>query len=743
MPPEPSIRAHLWVLLFAISFGILTWLGLNPPPVRDDSTPKSEFSGQRALFELQAINPEDLRHPVASPEQARVRERLFDRLVELGLSPKRDKGFSCGPRGCSQVENLWAKVPGRDPGPAWLLVSHFDSRASASGAADDGAGVAACLEVARALLVEPAPHEVILLFTDGEEGGLHGAHVFARNLAKKLSVGAVINLEARGTRGPSLLFETSGSSRGLIRRFAQGSQSPVASSLYDTLYRALPNDTDLTVFRDGPVPGVNFAFLEGVSDYHTPRDRLENLDPRSLQHHGENLLALLREPGPLPPEEAGTEIFFDLFGRVLVHGPAAGAWILAGVGFLGLLARTLTGVGLRAAAGASLGLFFVGVATTLGSAGVHGLGILLGAVPHRWIAFPQVLLASQWILGAALALGLGAWMAGRFGRGASTLVFWLGAALLGLATAASAPGLSYLFWLPALVALVSLPGGASRDSASSSWGFLPAAVLALLWMPHLLLLEPALGLRIAGIHGVVAAGMVFPFALGLPALPRRGLGGLSALALMLGLGAVLVPKFSETATCPLTLAYVEDADRGQARFELRTPLKVLPKGFASFGFRPTGTRYGGLHSRAATHQAKASPLGLSPPQVEGLRQEILDQSVRTRFELRATQKGRRLGVILLPGTQVLSLNFQDQLAFAGDSNPLPARRSFVARIPFGESLRVELQTSGKTPKAFEVFEIQDRWPEAFSALKDARPPWALETHDCDQVQVRRTVPSGN
>ena len=38
---------------------------------------------------------------------------------------------------------------------------------------------------------------------------------------------------------------------------------PVASSLLYSIYKMLPNDTDLTVFReDGDIKGYNFAFLD-------------------------------------------------------------------------------------------------------------------------------------------------------------------------------------------------------------------------------------------------------------------------------------------------------------------------------------------------------------------------------------------------------------------------------------------------------------------------------------------------
>ena len=48
------------------------------------------------------------------------------------------------------------------------------------------------------------------------------------------------------------------------------------SSLFSTVYRYMPNDTDLTVFRRRNIPGMNFAFIEGPTHYHTPLDNVAN-----------------------------------------------------------------------------------------------------------------------------------------------------------------------------------------------------------------------------------------------------------------------------------------------------------------------------------------------------------------------------------------------------------------------------------------------------------------------------------
>ena len=56
----------------------------------------------------------------------------------------------------------------------------------------------------------------------------------------------------------------------------------------------MPNDTDFSVVQRANIPGIDFAFAGERNHYHTPNDTIENLDLRTLQHHGENILPLAR-----------------------------------------------------------------------------------------------------------------------------------------------------------------------------------------------------------------------------------------------------------------------------------------------------------------------------------------------------------------------------------------------------------------------------------------------------------------
>jgi len=103
-----------------------------------------------------------------------------------------------------------------------MLVAHYDTVSRSPGAADDGAAVAALLETLRALNAgPPLRNDLIVLITDGEEPGMLGARAFVAEHPWLRDVGVVCNFEARGTRGPSIMFETSSDNGRLIREFAR------------------------------------------------------------------------------------------------------------------------------------------------------------------------------------------------------------------------------------------------------------------------------------------------------------------------------------------------------------------------------------------------------------------------------------------------------------------------------------------------------------------------------------------
>ena len=324
---------------------IAVYVSHRPPAPLPASADPSRASAERARDVLQRLLGDQAPHPTGSPAQERLRERLLSELRALGLKPELQSGTSCGRFGvCGRVHNVVARLAGREPGPALLIVSHYDSVPAGPGAGDDGSGVAVALEVVRALRAGPAlRNPIVLLFSDGEEFGLLGAELWASDPRNIREIGAVINLEARGSSGPSLMFETGAGNLPLLRRFSEAVARPITSSAFYAVYKRMPNDTDFSVFKARGLPGLNFAFIGNVEHYHTPLDDLGHLELTSLQHQADNALATARAlaDGDLRALSSRDDaVFFDLFARQTLVWPAR-LMLPASLAALALLVGTL------------------------------------------------------------------------------------------------------------------------------------------------------------------------------------------------------------------------------------------------------------------------------------------------------------------------------------------------------------------------------------------------------------------
>ena len=289
----------------AISFIIITstiylsFSSLMPKEKSNTTTPLTEFSSDRALVHLKEITQKP--HFVGTTAHKHVQEYIVSELEKLGLTTEIQEQVALNKkwRAGTNTQNIIAKIKGTDNSKALLLLTHYDSAVHSSlGASDAGSGVVTILEGLRAFMAtHKAPkNDIIILISDAEELGLLGANAFVNHHPWAKDVGLVLNFEARGSGGPSyMLMETNGGNKKLIEQFAQAKPKyPVASSLMYSIYKMLPNDTDLTVFReDGKIQGYNFAFIDDHFDYHTEQDSYERLDRNTLEHQASYLIPLL------------------------------------------------------------------------------------------------------------------------------------------------------------------------------------------------------------------------------------------------------------------------------------------------------------------------------------------------------------------------------------------------------------------------------------------------------------------
>lgn len=285
-------------LLLVVLAVYWSFIALMPNKISTTNTEKTKFSTERALKPLAEISKSP--HYTANKAHKEVRDYIVKELENLGLEVELQKGYSLSRWGnLTKPVNIISRIKGQERGKALMLLSHYDSNPHSSlGSSDAGSGVVTILEGIRAFLEDgkTPKNDIIILITDAEELGLNGADLFVNKHAWARDVGLVLNFEARGSGGPSyMLIETNGGNANLIKAFAKANPDyPVANSLVYSIYKMLPNDTDLTVFgRDGNINGFNFAFIDDHYDYHTAMDNFDRLDRNSLEHQGSYLMPLL------------------------------------------------------------------------------------------------------------------------------------------------------------------------------------------------------------------------------------------------------------------------------------------------------------------------------------------------------------------------------------------------------------------------------------------------------------------
>ncbi|MCA1565798.1 MAG: M20/M25/M40 family metallo-hydrolase [Acidobacteria bacterium] len=458
-----AVLAGLAQLILIGAVAVLAIYMLMPPAAVPAGAPPTEFSSGRAMKHLEIISR--VAHPVGSQGHAEVREYLLKELAALGASPEAVTasaldGGTAGLLRAGTVHNVVARIPGTSSSKAIMLTGHYDTVPNSPGASDDGAGVAAILETVRAIKAGGGlSNDLIVLLTDGEEVGLLGARAFVAEHPWAKDVGLVLNFEARGNAGPVLMFETSQGNGRLIEEFAESAPHPVSNSLLYEIYRILPNDTDFTVFKGANLPGLNFAYIDGVGHYHTSLDNIANLDERSLQHHGSYALALTRHAGGLNLTDmrGSNSVYFDVLGAVIVRYPKF--WVVPLTALACLLFVATLIIGLRRRALTPGGLALGALATIIAIIVAYGCAALvLLAVGSTQAGNSEIGRSGLLLVGLMLlAIAAAAASYALFGRKTGPLsllvggLFWW--VVPTLVATVMLPTASYLFTWPLLLAL--------------------------------------------------------------------------------------------------------------------------------------------------------------------------------------------------------------------------------------------------------------------------------------------------
>ncbi len=379
---------HLAVVLLVALLAILPLFPWRTTPA---SAPPEVFSAERALQHLSVIAREA--HPSGSAAQAAVRDYLVSQLTALGVEVEVQKAAG--------AENVVSRLHGTDPDGAVLLLAHYDSYGG-PGAADNGAGVAALLEVMRVFTASPAPrNDIIILFDDSEEmpDAFTGTKAFVRSHPWMADVRVAIGLDT-AVRSFIATDDTGPNNGWLVKALARAYTGGPWTSMsggggYDT-----------EPFRNAGIRVLELEDNYPFYQQHTPDDVPAIVSPGSLQQMGDQALSVARELSSLDLSDTSgrqlTYTYVPLFG--LFYYPQAWALPLAILG--GILLLIAAGLALRRklATWRGLGVALLAGLVTAGLAAA-GTNLLWQAAPglfgwqtQRWHDWPEVIPPNGWII---------------------------------------------------------------------------------------------------------------------------------------------------------------------------------------------------------------------------------------------------------------------------------------------------------------------------------------------------------
>ncbi|WP_116248125.1 M20/M25/M40 family metallo-hydrolase [Nocardiopsis sp. FIRDI 009] len=726
---------------------LLSLLPLIPPSPLPATAADHEFSAERARAHVEQIAERP--RPSGSRGAADTREYLVGELEALGLEPRileaaAERNVYFTPHLAGNVANVHAVLPGSGGGGRVLLVAHYDSVPIGPGATDDGMGVATLLEVARALTSGPTPrNDVEFLFTDAEESGQLGARAFTLDpeVAGDPDDTVILNMEARGTSGPALMFEAGERASAFVPALSEN--TPFAGSFSDGVYRLMPNHTDFTVFEEAGYTGMNFAVVGGSARYDTPRDDLDALDERSLQDLGDAALAAASALAydDIELDAGGDSTYLTVFG-LLVHYPAwaatgLGALVVAGVAAALWTARRREVLTLRATLRAAAGYAVPLVAAAAVGWAVWRLGVL--ARPH-FADFPfgdtyrpAPIAAGLALLAVALC---GLW-AGRARRRHGTPVLLAAAlvwyALLTAVTTALLPEAAYLFTWPALAGAVGLSLVGRTEEASPLRTLLlsgAALVSAALFTPVVALLFPTVGLALAP---VVLAVLVLALLPVMPNLasspesraPRALLAAVTAAGVLLAAAGVAADGVDAEHPAQVNLHYVYDDDTGEAVW-----LSPTPAGSSWLDRYVTGEprdvedTYPALYQSGGYRSGPAPVVALPVPEAEIVGERAVGDGLR-EVRVRLTADEDRTTVLSLYsaiGQDRLARVSVDGLPISASVNRPDTRTEWNWGFHFvapGDGVDVVLRVRGEQELPLRLISYTADVPE--SALGEAPP----------------------
>jgi hypothetical protein len=518
---------------------------------------------------------------------------------------------------------------------------------------------------------------------------------------------------------------------------------PVANSIVQELFALLPNNTDFNLAMEAGYPGIDFAFTGDRHHYHTPLDSVDNLDPGTLQHHGDNVLPLARALANADlTARADNFVFATVLNRAWLSWPVGASIPLAAtavallVGSIVLLRRELSWRcmlgGVAAALAMILAVILAAVAALAAIDAVAGTRVTWPANPWPW----RLVIYGSAAIGSLAAGSLLAFRVGFWGAHLGGWCVWM---LIALVPAVLAPLAANVLLVPflfgAVVTLImALPGMRSRElvraigaalciASAGYWmlaiayasevttGFTDAeaiyAPLALLGAVSLPLLERGMVLRATAVLAVVSvlAGIILPFG---------------------------IPLYSPERPQHLNVRYVADADAGEAFWlvDSPNPVPARMRALGDFVSRQDPER------EDRRLPAMAAPyVALPPPELT-----VVDDATRAgqrhlSVQLRSPRLAAVVKVRLPADAGVTAASLAGHALRPSDAD---GTATFAFHDPPAAGVRLDLVVAAdEAPVIVELWDSSYGLPDAGEELLRARGALGTPIHHGDVWTVRR------
>nr|NP_611418.1 uncharacterized protein Dmel_CG10081, isoform A [Drosophila melanogaster]AAF57569.1 uncharacterized protein Dmel_CG10081, isoform A [Drosophila melanogaster]AAY55128.2 RE61138p [Drosophila melanogaster]AOQ11175.1 CG10081-RA [synthetic construct] len=229
------------------------------------------------------------------------------------------------------IQNVVVKLtPKGTTSENYILVnSHFDSQPTSPSTGDDGHMVVSILEVLRVISSrrKSFEHPIIFLINGSEENSLQASHGFIAYHKWAKNCKAVINLDAAGSGGRELMFQSGPNNPWLVKIYKDGAKHYFSTTMAEEIFQTglVPSYTDFDIFVEyGNLIGLDIGQCINGFVYHTKYDRIDVIPRAALQNTGDNLLGLVQtlsnasELRDLSANPTGNTIFFDVLGLYLI-----------------------------------------------------------------------------------------------------------------------------------------------------------------------------------------------------------------------------------------------------------------------------------------------------------------------------------------------------------------------------------------------------------------------------------------